>query len=91
MEIKTRFVEQEYYVSFDGKEFTDKEECERHESLERGDIKTCPECKGVKTITKNNDMDGAGNYGSRDGVSYWQEKCPKCSGRGYLEKKEVWK
>ena len=91
MEIKRRQIEQTYYVAFDGKEFTDRNECEHYEAIQKGSRKTCANCNGTGEVTKDNDYAGDGNWGSRTGVKYWQEECEQCNGKGYLELKEVWK
>ena len=90
MEIKKRQIEVTYYVAFDGKEFSSEEECIHHEAIQRGERKTCDKCNGRKAITRNTDFAGDGNWGSSTGVKIWEEECPKCKGKGYLELKNVW-
>lgn len=90
MEIKKRLIEETYFVAFDGKEFKTQEECVHYEAVKNGKRKTCDECNGRGEITCDNDMDGAGNWGSSTGVSYWQEPCKKCNGKGFLELNQMW-
>lgn len=90
MEIKKRQIEEIFFVAFDGKEFKTQDECIHYECVQKGKRKNCDECHSKGEITCNNDMDGAGNWGSATGVLYWQERCKKCNGKGYLELSEVW-
>ncbi len=90
METKKRQIEQTYYVAFDGKNFTDRMECEHYEEIKKGIRKICTNCSGFGKVTKDDDFAGDGKWGSSTGVHYWQEKCEQCNGKGSLELKEVW-
>lgn len=90
MEKKKRQIEQVYYIAFDGSEFLKEAECDHYEKMKNGIRRNCPQCEGAGEITKDDDFAGDGKWGSPTGVSHWQEKCPNCRGKGYLEKKEIW-
>lgn len=88
---RQRTVVQDYnvYIAKDGKEFTSESECINHEKILDGTRVVCPECKGKKGwqgkwIEPYEHWDGPmGGY-------YEWNTCPKCKGKGYLEKKVSW-
>lgn len=89
-EVKNVTIVKTSYIAEDGKIFSSERECVIHENIQKGEWKRCFECNGKGIVTKDNDYAGDGNWGSRCGVSTWEEQCPKCKGRTYLVKKEVW-
>ena len=91
MEKKVRLIEQEYWVSDDGREFLVESECVDYEMKLIGRRKTCDGCGGNGKVVKDNDIGGDGGWGSSTGVRVWVEECKECGGKGYLEKVEIWK
>ena len=91
---RQRTVVQDYnvYIAKDGKEFTSESECENHEKIIDGTRKECPECKGTGRVNEHSEQvfDG-GLYGDHQYHTYWtSDKCPRCGGKGYLEKVITW-
>ena len=91
---KTRTVVQEYkvYVAKDGKEFTSEEECINHEKFIDGERITCSICGGKGRINERTEryFDG-GMYGDHQYHSRVEsDECPRCKGKGYLDKKVTW-
>lgn len=94
MEVKTRLVEQKYFVAFDGKEFGSMRECQEYEDhlkrIKEGTRIICPSCGGKggfqgKWIEPYEHWDGPmGGY-------YEWTTCKKCGGKGYLDKHEEWR
>lgn len=91
MKIETRQIEQHIYISFDGKEFLNERDCIHHEKIENGERKNCLTCSGTGEVTRDNDGGDGRAFGSMSSPSFWQEKCPECIGKGYLEKQTVWR
>lgn len=89
---RQRTVVQDYnvYIAKDGKEFTSESECEHHEKLLDGTRIVCPECGGKKGW-EGRWIPPYDNYdiGHVEGHYEWNT-CPKCKGKGYLEKKVTW-
>jgi hypothetical protein len=72
-----------------GKEFDNEKDCTLHDRLVRGEIKECPECHGKGKVGRREQEE---DYHS--GAPYWTTNyywCEHCKGKGYLEKKTVWK
>ena len=78
-EQRTKKVVQTYnvYIAKDGKEFESEDECKHHEMILDGTRVVCPHCNGNKDI------------GHVDAHYEWNT-CPRCEGKGYLEKKTTW-
>ena len=88
-EVRTKAVEYNVYIAKDGKEFNSEDECIHHEMMLDGTHIICPECNGKGSWK----TDYVPEYDHWDGKmgGYWNyEKCPKCKGKGYLEKKVTW-
>ena len=87
---RTKIIETEIYIAKDGKVFEDKDECILYEKRLDGLIKDCPDCGGTGKIQEEYEYD---NYhtGAPEKTTI-HTTCPKCNGKGYLEKKlkEVW-
>lgn len=66
-----------HFQCSDGAVFKDKQVAQIYESKLRGDIKTCQHCEGRGKVP--------------DIGNYKYESCFRCNGKGYLQKKEVWK
>lgn len=83
-ETRQKIVNYDVYVAFDGKEFEKEDDCRLHEKIVRGEAKICPECNGEGRITvweKDEDY----HTGAPIEI-LCTPTCPKCHGRGYLEK-----
>ena len=94
-EQRERIVVEKYtvYIAKDGKEFICKDDCERYEKKLNGELKECSRCHGTGKINEHLEQyfDG-GMYGDHEYHTYWKsDKCPECNGKGYLEKKVIWK
>jgi len=89
-EIRTKTVEYEVYVAKDGEEFETEKDCILYEKRLDGLIKDCEACNGTGEIRETyEDVD----YHSGAPIELVRYRtCPKCNGKGYLEKKlkEVW-
>ena len=91
-DIRTKQVTETYkvYVAKDGKEFKYEEDCINHEKIIDGTRIVCPECHGEGKIAM---IEEYNNYhtGVPERTTIYPT-CPKCNGKGYLEKKikEVW-
>ena len=90
-EVRTKTVKYNYnvYIAKDGKEFNTEDECIHHEMMLDGIRIVCPNCNGQGSWK----TDYVPEYDHWDGTmgGYWNyEKCPKCKGKGYLEKKVTW-
>ena len=77
------------YVAFDGREFDTMTQCDDYEKRKRGDRVTCSLCNGQGHISDGwhqvlNEL----TYQYED-VEY-THPCPKCKGKGYLDRAEVW-
>ncbi len=88
---RERTVVQNYnvYIAKDGKEFNDEEDCINYEKILDGTRIVCPECHGEGSWR----TDYVPEYDHWDGTmgGYWNyEKCPRCKGKGYLDKKVTW-
>lgn len=91
-ETRTKTVEYEVYVAKDGQEFSTMDECLHHEMILDGERMTCPACCGKGRVNERTEkyFDG-GMYGDHEYHTYWtSDECPKCKGKGYLEKKTIW-
>lgn len=88
---RTRTVVQKYnvYVAKDGKEFDSKEKCENHEKILDGTRIVCPDCNG-KGGWKGKWIEPYDHWDGPMGGYYEHHTCPKCKGKGYLEKKVTW-
>jgi len=75
--IKEVTVEYQRFQTRDGMLFEKREDAKHHEKVLNGTIKTCPRCEGAKKL----DAYGDGRQ--------WMT-CNSCSGKGYVEKCEVW-
>lgn len=67
----------EKFQANDGKIFDYEEDCIHHELVLKGFRKSCPLCEGKKKVDP---------YGDGKSFSY----CNNCSGKGWVELKEVW-
>lgn len=90
-DIRTKQVTETYkvYVAKDGEEFEYEEDCINHEKILDGTRIVCPECHGKGSWK----TDYVPEYDHWDGKmgGYWNyQKCPKCKGKGYLDKKVTW-
>ena len=90
-DIRTKQVTETYkvYVAKDGKEFKYEEDCINHEKILDGTRIVCPECHGEGSWK----TDYVPEYDHWDGKmgGYWNyQKCPRCKGKGYLDKKVTW-
>ena len=90
-DIRTKQVTETYkvYVAKDGKEFKYEEDCINHEKILDGTRIVCPECHGEGAWK----TDYVPEYDHWDGKmgGYWNyQKCPRCKGKGYLDKKVTW-
>ena len=78
------------YVAFDGHEFDTYRQCDDYEKRKRGDRVTCSLCNGQGYISK-------GSHQVLNELTYQYEtvedthSCPKCKGKGYLDRVEIWK
>lgn len=91
-ETREKTVTYDVYVAKDGKEFSSIDECIGHEKMLDGERITCPECNGKGRVNERSErvFDG-GLYGDHQYHTYWtSDKCEKCNGKGYLEKKITW-
>lgn len=91
-EQRERTVVEKYnvYIAKDGKEFTYKDECENYEKMLDGTRIVCPACNGQKYF-RGRWVEAYDNYdvGHVD-AHYEYNRCEKCNGKGYLEKKVTW-
>lgn len=85
-EKRTKTVEYDVYVTSDGKEFTDKGKAFHHESILKGDRKSCEKCKGTGLINGRYEKI-TWDYGHSSRDMWKEDKCTDCNGKGYLEKK----
>ena len=87
-EVRQKTVDYKVFIADDGQEFDTKKECVHHERILKGEIKVCPECKGVGRIDKWEEWE---NYhtGAPE-KTLIHPICKTCHGKGFLEKKEVW-
>lgn len=88
-ETKQKLVDYKVYIAKDGQEFESEDSCKHHEMILDGTRIVCPQCKGKKGwqgkyIEPYDHWDGP-----MGGYYEWHE-CPKCGGKGYLEKKVTW-
>ena len=92
MEIKEveKTVHVNKYVAFDGHEFDTYSQCDDYEKRKRGVRITCSLCNGQGYISK-------GSHQVLNELTYQYEtveytnSCPKCKGKGYLDRVEMWK
>lgn len=86
---RQKTVDYKVYVAKDGQEFTSLEDCQHHEKILDGTRIVCPECHGngrwqTGYVPEHEHWEGTmGGY-----CTY--ETCPKCGGKGWLEKKVTW-
>lgn len=73
----TKTVEITQYQTDDGLVFDTLGQAEHHEKMKAGIRKVCPSCDGEREYSPSGD--------GRDIIT-----CPKCQGKGWVEKKEVW-
>lgn len=87
-EVRQKTVDYKVFIADDGQEFDTKKECVHYERILKGEIKVCPECKGVGRIDKWEEWE---NYhtGAPE-KTLIHPICKTCHGKGFLEKKEVW-
>lgn len=86
---RQKTVDYTVYIAKDGKEFESEDKCKQHEMILDGTRIVCPQCHGKKGwqgkyIEPYDHWDGP-----MGGYYEWHE-CPKCGGKGYLEKKVTW-
>lgn len=78
------------YVAFDGTEFDTECQCQDYEKRKLGDRIPCSNCNGRGYISE-------GWHEVRNELTFQYEKveythkCPKCDGKGYLDKVVEWK
>ena len=90
-DIRTKQVTETYkvYVAKDGKEFKYEEDCINHEKIFDGTRIVCPECHG-EGLWKTDYVPEYDHWDGKMG-GYWNyQKCPRCKGKGYLDKKVTW-
>lgn len=89
IEDRTKVVHYNVYIANDGREFETESACRDYEKRLNGERKTCEFCGGKGYISE-------GWHDVRNELTCQYErveythKCPKCDGKGYLERKEVW-
>ena len=86
---RQKTVDYKVYVAKDGQEFTSLEDCQHHEKILDGTRIVCPECHGKGRWQTGYVPEHEHWEGTLGG--YWTyETCPKCGGKGWLEKKVTW-
>ena len=87
-ETRQKTVDYDVYIAEDGKEFINENDCVLYDRMLKGEVITCPECKGVGRVDKWEEWE---NYhtGAPE-RTLCHPYCDKCHGKGYLEKKVVW-
>ena len=89
-EVRQKTVEYKVYIAKDGKEFDSEDKCKHHEMNLDGTRKVCEHCGGEGRIRGRlvNEYD---NYDIGHVEAHYEyDICPKCGGKGYLEKKVTW-
>ena len=90
-ETREKIIKHKYkvYISEDGQEFESEEKCLDQEKRVSGSRITCPDCNG-QGRWKTDYVEEHDHWEGRMG-GYWNYKtCPKCGGKGYLDKKVSW-
>ena len=89
-EIRTKTIEYEVFISDDGTEFDNKQDAIHHDKIINGEIKECPDCKGLGWVLI--DIDDEDYHTGAPIVRHDSHRCDTCMGKGYIEKKikEVW-
>ena len=90
MKKKKRKVEETYYVAFDGTEFSNIDRCIHYEKIKKGEKQVCYNCAGSGEIQETMVVSKIVGGGIARKLKHANKKCKNCSGKGYLELKEVW-
>jgi hypothetical protein len=77
------------YVTDDGKEFRHESDARNHENRLNGVRMTCSNCNGNGKINIKEDTCYMPGYPPTKFTT--GDRCPKCDGKGYLEKVTEWK
>ena len=78
------------YQAEDGRVFNTESQCLDYEARIKGTRRTCPNCNGKGYISDGwHDVLNELTY-QTERVEY-SHKCEVCDGKGYLDKKEIWK
>ena len=90
-EQRKRTIVQDYkvYIAKDGKEFDSEDKCRHHEMILDGIRIVCPQCDGKKGW-RGKWIEPYDHWDGPMGGYYEWHTCPKCKGKGYLEKKVTW-
>ena len=89
---RQKTVDYDVYIANDGTEFDNEQECIHHDKINEGTRMTCPRCGGSGYVNYRTEtyFDG-GMYGDHQyHTRETSDRCEKCKGKGYLEKKVSW-